>query len=135
MSERQQFQDWLDYLPDFLQEFQSFMDESDQEYDYSPESLDALEEWILSHYQDTDDLLKKSESQILNLLACYIGETIIKIKGGQWELDQEPESVYYGLPVIVLPPYGDTVCPITLVTASADRRTGDFLSSLACSEE
>ena len=120
MSERQQFQDWLDYLPDFLQEFQSFMDESDQEYDYSPESLDALEEWILSHYQDTDDLLKKSE---------------IKIKGGQWELDQEPESVYYGLPVIVLPPYGDTVCPITLATASADRRTGDFLSSLACSEE
>ncbi|QDT23043.1 hypothetical protein [Gimesia chilikensis] len=135
MSERQQFQDWLDYLPDFLQEFQSFMNESDQEYDYSPESLDALEEWILSHYQDTDDLLKKSESQILNLLACYIGETIIKIKGGQWELDEDPDSVYYGRPVIVLPPYGDTVCPITLATASADSRTGNFLSSLACSEE
>ncbi|QDT29283.1 hypothetical protein Enr10x_46340 [Gimesia panareensis] len=135
MSEREQFQAWLDYLPDFLAEFQSFMDESDQEFDYSPESLDALEEWILSHYQDTDDLLKKSESQILNLLACYIGESIIRIRGGQRELDQKPDSVYYRRPVIVLPPYGDTVCPITLATTAADRRTGDFLRSLACSEE
>ena len=101
--------------------------------DFSLNSLDIVEAWILGRYSDTDLMLPESESQTVNRLACYIGETMLRLKGGRWELQLNPDDVFYGVPVIARPD-GDVECPLSLATASADRRTGDFLRSVVGDE-
>ena len=127
---RAQFEAWLDYLPDFLAAVPSlFPPGKRRKLDFSPASLDVVEAWILDRYPDPDSMLGQTESQTVNLLACYIGETIRRAASARWDVQLESEYAYYGVPVLVLP-NGDTECPLTLATASADRRTGTFLRSV-----
>lgn len=124
---QQQFQDWLDFLPDFLAQVpELFSIEEGKRLDLSPASLDVIESFILANYPDTNSMRPSAESQTVNLLACYIGEVFRLALGAKWELQSNPDYVYFGLPVLVLK-NGDTECPLTLATATADRRTGHYL--------
>lgn len=130
MNALEQFTDWVDYLPEFIKEFQAMLDADLSDLmDYSPESLDLVEEWILTRYANTDEMLPTAERRTVNLLACYVGETMRRSRGGEWQLQSDPDQVFYGLPVILMSD-GDFDCPLTLVTASADRRTGNVLRTV-----
>lgn len=124
---RSQFEDWKDFVPDFLQEFFSlFPHESRASLDFSPQSLDVVEASLLAWYPDTESMLLPSAGPTVNLLACYVGETFRKSLGGDWDIClDDPEYAFYGLPIIR--GTRDTECPLTLVTASADRRTGTYM--------
>jgi len=133
ISAIEQFNDWVEYVPEFIQELRSMLAPTGVKFDFSPNSLDTLEEWILSRYGDTEEMLPASESQVVNLLACYIGETMIRQRGGKWDIQLDPDYAYHGVPIIVLPG-GDVECPLSLATAAADRRMGDFIRSVVCDE-
>jgi len=98
--------------------------------DYSAGSLDALEEWLLSRYASTSDVIDESEKEMLDLLASYVGEAFRTNIGGIWNIDLEDErNVYFNIPV--LEQNGKwRECPFTVVTAAADRRTGHYMSGV-----
>jgi hypothetical protein len=133
ISEIEQFNDWVEYVPEFILEFKAMLTPIGVEFDFSPKSLDTVEEWILSRYGDTEEMLAASEGQVVNLLACYIGETMIRQRGGKWDIQLDPDYAFHGLPIIKLP-NDDVECPLTLATAAADRRVGDFIRSIVCDE-
>lgn len=100
--------------------------------DYSVESLALLESWILQRYESIEDIKQATEIQLTDALASYVGETFRKQIGGHWDIDLEnKQNAYYGLPVITgFEEKPTPVCPLTLVTASTDRRTGTFISGV-----
>jgi len=126
------FRQWLDYMDDALGEWYSWLPEHVRDkLDFSIESLDALEAWLLDRYPSFDAAMAESESLIFDGAARYIGETFRKMFGGHWEEDPK-KYVYHGIPYIT----GFSIrglmspCPITMATASVDRRRGDFISSI-----
>jgi len=127
------FQLWVFNMDDELDAFKATLPvELAKWLDYSVESLTLLEAWILNRYPTFEDTEKKEEAQVLDWLARYVGETFRKQIGGHWDIDLEnKKNVYYGLPVITgFEEKPTPVCPLTLVTASTDRRTGDFISGV-----
>lgn len=47
-----------------------------RQLDYTPDSLVALERWLLSKYAVPRDILAPSEKEIFDCLATYDGETL-----------------------------------------------------------
>ncbi len=63
----------------------------------------------------------------VNLYAIHVGEVFRKALGGRWMLPtDDPKYAYYRLPVLDDEPRS-TIWPITLVTASTSRRTGEYI--------
>jgi hypothetical protein len=135
-TRREDFEYWLADMDDALERlFKMVPPELRARLDFSPASLDALEAWILERYASTNAMLGQSESLIVDGLARYIGETFRKAIGGRWEIRlDDPKYVFYGKPQLT--GFSDRptpVGPLSLATASADRRTGRFLSGVLAS--
>jgi hypothetical protein len=122
-----QFESWRSYIPDFLREFFALVPEDSRRLlDFSPQSLDVVEAWILDRYADTEPMLLPAEARVVNLVACYIGETFRQSIGGEWGIRwDDPKFAFHGIPIVVGIRY--VGCPLTLTTACADRRTGSYL--------
>jgi hypothetical protein len=97
--------------------------------DYSLESLDVVERVILLKYPSTAAMLARDQAASANEIACYIGETFRKSAGGKWTIRlDDPKFVFYGLPILVGGKgFKTPECPLTLATATADRRRGNYL--------
>lgn len=58
MNTHEQFNDWLADMADALDRFHELIPEAVQaKLDYSPASLDILEQWLLSRYSTIDEIL------------------------------------------------------------------------------
>ena len=130
-----QFQTWLAHMDDFLEDLQShsLVTEAGITLDYSIASLDAVEALILKRFPSFEDVKNPDASQDINLFSIYVGETIRKTGGGKWAIDYEDtDNAYFGRPVLkgVGSRGQRTTCPMMLVTASTDRRKGDYLSKV-----
>ncbi|MEW4565738.1 hypothetical protein AB1K70_24665 [Bremerella sp. JC770] len=130
LTNRDDFEYWLSSMDEFLEQMLEVFPESDQHrLDYSPESLDVVENWVLSKYKKIDDILVPSESQLANCIACYVGETFRKKLGAKWDIRfDDPSFAYHALPILTWGKESD--CPLTIVTAAIDRRTGKFFRTL-----
>ncbi|TKD09280.1 hypothetical protein E8A74_12665 [Polyangium fumosum] len=121
-------------MSDALDRFMTRLpDELRGKLDFSVSSLDSIEAWLLQRYGSTREMLAASESQVVDGLARYVGETFRRFLGGKWTVQlDDPKFAYYGLPILVgFGKQSAPVCPHTLVTASADRRKGVYLSTVA----
>jgi len=130
---RDDFEVWLADMDDALERFKDQLpDDVRSRLDYSADSLDVVESWILSHYQDNLELLDRKESTSLDGLSRYVGEVFRKNLRAKWDIElKNQKDAYFGLPKLV--GYSDSLnaeCPLSLVTASANRRKGTFLSSV-----
>jgi hypothetical protein len=128
---RDDFEQWLFEMDDRLDKFIGIVPRNaSMKMDYSVESLSLLENWLLTKYRSVNEILKESEKQILDMVARYVGETLRKNLGGIWTIDLNNEtSVYYQMPVIEKQGCW-TECPVTLVTASTDRRSGSYMAGV-----
>ena len=125
---RQEFQTWLARDLEVRDELYEIIGE---ELDTDEESLDKLEAFLLNRYHHPDDALKLTERAVLDGAARHIGIVMLfNVDGAEWAIDLEDESnVYYRLPIIRLSD-GAEACPLTLATASLDRRTGTYLRTV-----
>jgi hypothetical protein len=133
MDAREEFEYWLADMDDALDRFlQSLPADASSRLDYSIDSLNVLEAWILANYADSNEMLAAGQTANLNGAARYIGETMRRILGGHWDVDlTKKNNVYFGLPVITgfsSPPMPQS--PLMLATATASRRKGDFLATV-----
>ena len=131
VSSEEQFQYWLAHMDDALDEFLSRLPtEVRDRLDGSPQSLGALEAWLLERYPAMDAIMSDNEMSNLDGAGRYVGEVFRKALGGRWRIRlDDPQYIYHGLPELSFLEKKDTpVAPITVVTTSLDRRTGKFLS-------
>jgi hypothetical protein len=131
-EDRDLFESWLAHMDDALAEFFARLPSAlTDTLDYAPPSLDRLEAFLLERYPDIRSI-KADPEPYLDGAARYVGEVYRRNIGGRWRIrDDDPKYVYAGLPELTFLAEKDTpACPIVLVTASLDRRTGAFLSTV-----
>lgn len=129
---QENFQEWL-ILIDFKMDFftEEFAKEQNLTLDYSLESLDKLEGWILANYDDIKKLI--DDEKMLDYLTIYIGETFRKHLGGKWYIDlKNKKNAYYSMPVLTDPSYRGEVyiAPMTYATACINRKKGNYISTI-----
>ncbi|MEP7286474.1 MAG: hypothetical protein ABI947_11965 [Chloroflexota bacterium] len=141
---KEKYDSWYVVMDDALEEFYDLLPpDLCEKLDYSFASLDVLEDWILLQFSSIDDIQKillriregrepGKEAQILDGASRYVGETFIRLIGGYWDVPtDDPRNVYYGIPIVTGYKERPTPeCPITLVTASTDRRTGKYIRTV-----
>jgi hypothetical protein len=126
---RDDFEEWLFLMSDKLEAFEVFFKkETGKDLDYSVQSINEVEAWLLTKFESPDDILKQENKEILDLVIRYIGDTFRKNLKAKWTIDLENEkNAYYQLPVITAEKVSSPIAPHTLVTASLDRRRGTFI--------
>jgi len=125
------FEYWLTHMDDALDEFQARLPaEVRERLDGSPESLGALEAWLLARYPAIRAIMSEDEMSNLDAAGRYVGEVFRKTLGGRWRIRlDDPKYAFHGIPEVSFLETNDTpLAPVTIVTASLDRRTGTFLS-------
>lgn len=128
MTSPEQFQAWLAAMDDELDRLAASLAPEGVTADGSVGSLDAVEAWLLGRFATVDEGRVRENRVWLDRAARYVGETFTKHIPGRWRLCQDPESVYFGLPVVE-----DRVgehSPLSLVMAALGRRRGDYLSGV-----
>lgn len=133
LHSRQEFQTWLAKEAEVRDELEAMMH---VELGVDVQSLDTLEAFLLGRYRDPDEALRLGEREMLDAAARHIGLVmVLNIEGAKWAIDlADQDSLYYRLPIIRLPDDAEE-CPLTLATASLDRRTGDYLRTVVTSYE
>jgi hypothetical protein len=128
LHSRDEFQTWLAKDEEVLEELERMAGE---ELGPDESSLDILETFLLKRYRSPDEALLLSERGILDAAARHVGLVmVLGVEGASWDIDLEDEkNMYYRLPIIRLSD-GAEECPLSLVTAALDRRTGDYLRTV-----
>lgn len=124
------FEVWLFEMDDQLDAFFSEnVSGIADKLDYSGNSLDVLEEWMLSEYSSVDALMDASQKTVLDRLARYIGETIRKKHNLKWKIElKNSDDVYFGLPVMTdEKAKRNYECPHSLTTATVERQEPGYL--------
>jgi hypothetical protein len=133
MDRDDQFQNWLIYMDGAIDRLlKGLPDNVRNRLDYSEHSLSLLEEHLLKQYSSVAAIRAESEMDVWDGTARYIGETFRKNFGGKWVIDYgNDKNVFYGLPQLKgMLGQRAQFCPMTLVTASLDRRTGTYLVTI-----
>jgi hypothetical protein len=131
MTSEEEFSKWLSEMDKEIKTLiTSYPIEVQRKMDFSPASLDVIEQWIIDNYSGPDLLLADSQIQMLDRLSRYVGETFRKILECQWIIeinDPDPDYAYNGIPRLSEPA---SICPRTTVTTSAHRRTGHYIRKI-----
>ena len=129
---KENFEEWIILIDSKMEYFtDAFAGENNLKLDYSIESLDEIENWILTNYREIKDLI--GDAKTLDYLTVYIGETFRKHIGGEWFIDlKNKKNAYYSMPVLTSPDYIGEVykAPMTYATACINRKKGDYISTI-----
>jgi hypothetical protein len=126
----EEFQYWDFYLEDVLDDFLNWLpSDISEKLDFSSSSLDIIEVWLLEKYSSIEIMLEFGQAEIVDAAARYVGETYRKAIDGVWDIIlDEPDNAYYRLPILRDKNKNQVQdCPLSLTTASVDRRTGKYL--------
>lgn len=132
MSTYQEFETWkasieknianlLNTLPVNLQD----------KLDYSLDSLEVLEQWLLERYPEPNRYEALNEYLVIDGAGSYVGEVFRNYLGGNWTIDLEDQE-YAFLGIAGIKDYKSNsriveVYPIIWVTTSIHRRIGNFI--------
>lgn len=92
------------------------------------DSLDELEAFLLRRYDFPEAVLRHDQRGVLDAAARHVGLVmVLGIDDATWDIDlDDADDVFHGLPVVRIGD-GPAECPLSLVTAALDRRTGDYV--------
>lgn len=123
------FDEWIKELPENLKYFTNdFAQKQNLKLDYSVDSLNQLEKWIIKEYEYPVDL--KDDEEILNLLVAYIGEVYKKELGGEWHIDFDATSKNpKRISILIDKDSKECKYPDILCTSSISRKKGNLLTS------
>lgn len=127
------FEYWLIGMDEALETFLNSVPKGNaRAFDFTIGSLPALEQLVLSSYPSTDALLQTDGSKFLDGAARYLGETVRRSAGGTWSIElANAQDAFFGLPQVRGFGNGKSaLCPASLITACADRRSGVYLETV-----
>lgn len=133
------FQEWLEAMHPRLSRFEDFLlpqniihEDGTQEpfrRDYSRESLEQLEQFVLDRWPTQDAFIEESDTDFIDGAVRYIGETLLRPYGGGWHINDDPKFDNDGRPYLRLDTLDRTpITPFFLLTALLKRRTGRELT-------
>jgi hypothetical protein len=131
LSTRDDFDYWIFEMDDVLDRFLQRLPTNIQgKLNFSPSSLEVIEAWILENYPTTQAMLGQDQASLVDGAARYVGETFRRTIGGYWDIQLDnSDTAFFGVPILTgFEDKPTPCCPLTLVTTSANRRTGKFLS-------
>ncbi|MBY5458416.1 hypothetical protein HFO89_18920 [Rhizobium leguminosarum] len=123
------FEVWLIHMDDAIQNLiNSLPNELGSRLDYSPESLDSLEAWLLEKYSAVQHALSEQSNPIIDGASRYVGETLRKNLGGTWFINNTDQNLLYvGVPQLQnMRGQRIQISPLAMVTTSLDRRRGTY---------
>jgi hypothetical protein len=122
---REEFQTWLAVDLEVRDELYALIG---QELPPDIDSLDVLEEFLLGRFPDPDAAVTLEHRGITDAAQRHVGLVfVLNVDDTVWDIDLDNEdSVYYRLPIVRFAD-GAQECPLTLVTACLDRRTGQYM--------
>jgi hypothetical protein len=127
------FEIWLASMSDVLNNVKLFPKEIREKLDYTVESLDVIEFYILKNYafEDSED---SNYKVAFDLFSRYVGETFIKnLNDVIWEFQNyDSKNIYFGKAILnkkegmaFTPDY-----PYSYCVALLNRKKGNYLSSI-----
>lgn len=133
MKTKEDFQIWLDVMEERILELKELLPrEIAAKLDFSIESLQTLEDYLLERYESNEQIMMESEANmILDRLGRYFGEVVRKnVDECTWTVFlDDKRNIYYRLPILsILNPNYFNDCPIYDITTAIGRRTGNFLT-------
>lgn len=100
--------------------------------DHSLESLLPFETYLLDAFASSQSMTAPENTARHNAATVYFGETVRRNAGGTWRLPlDDPDYLFFGKPELEGVPSVGVICPMSYVSAAADRRRSDFLYGLA----
>lgn len=126
------FQHWLSLMDEGLQAFFEQLPRNVRDQlDYSIESVDVLEAWLLKRYPNFEAARQDTEIKLFEGAGRYIGEAFRKVVGGRWTIERRPRHLFQDIPILL--DYGGAdvpICPQAMAKVSTSRREGTFVSSV-----
>jgi hypothetical protein len=128
MHSREEFQTWLAMDLEVRDELYALIG---TELVPDVESLDALEAFLLGRFPDPAAAVTLEYRGITDAAARHVGLVfVLNVDDAVWDIELNDQArLFYRLPVIRLA-NGAEECPLTMVTASLDRRAGDYLRAV-----
>jgi hypothetical protein len=133
MKTQDDFEGWVMFMDDAIDQAMGevFPSTLAERLDFSLSSLSTLESWLIEQYESTAAFMDQTDNFVLDRISRYVGETIRRNgEGITWDINLDDESAaFHGLPLIKGASW--TECPASLVTASLDRRNGNYIERIA----
>ena len=124
--------EWISCIPNKMDKFtQEFAGNNHLILDYTMASLNDLERWILSHYQDANELT--NDSSTLDYITIYIGETFRRYLGGEWDIDiDNKEDAHHPIITLTDASYkGESqIAPMAIATECISRNKENYISGI-----
>jgi hypothetical protein len=116
------FLEWTTYTRDRFLKWVSQIDDLKSKLDWTPESLQIIENYLLEHFS-YEDILNKTNNSSIDAIISYVGDTIrINIPEMIWEINIDDKSdVYFNLPCL-RPKLGVPTSPHDLIKRSLGTR-------------
>ncbi|MEY4938156.1 MAG: hypothetical protein RIS64_4517 [Bacteroidota bacterium] len=127
---RDKFEWWLTVNPDRLLDLFKILPE-ELNLDYSIDSLNRLEIFLINHYTAETIVLKENHT-LLDNLSRYVGEVARRhLKKAKWDVIlKDKKNIYYNIPIINAPYiFGEQFCPLYTITTAISRKYGNYLHS------
>ncbi len=124
------FDGWLTFMDEYIEDFKSQLPkEVSAKINYTSDSLDVVENWILGQYATPKLLFAEKQNTPLSGIVCYVGETFRINLNGIWQLhSREPNHPFDGLPVIEgFSNNRISICPSNLLAESIKKRVGWYM--------
>lgn len=128
-EKEEQFDWWITCIPDKITALKRRLPEDiSSRLDYSIESLDVLEKYLLEKYS-IDQM--QQDKELWDYCASYLGRTYKRnVFNSEWyiELDDE-QNLFYNRPSLRVADKVNFV-PHSYITAALDRNQGNFISTI-----
>jgi hypothetical protein len=131
-TEEDPLEEWLDTL---LERFLGLSHDEAVEgidLDFSAGSLRGLEAVVVARFDFADDVRGPDDEDFVLSVAGYLGEALLRLAGGSWSWDDDPDSASYDLALVEADPaLGlDSVSPVELIVTAAQSRGGEQFAGL-----
>lgn len=127
----EQFEQWLEEMHPRLARFEDFLMPQSWTRGFRRESLAELEAHMLERWPDRAAFAEQPDPDFVDGAVRYIGETLLRLGGGSWFVDDDASSILGGRPYIRLDTLDRTaISPFNLMTTLLARRTGQVLTKV-----
>jgi len=94
IKSQEEFQDWLEKMDTSINQFKAKLpSEVADKLDFSKESLQVLEDWLLESYETVLELKADNNYVIIDGARRYIGEVIKPLTNSHWYLTLDDTDI------------------------------------------